>query len=232
MKQMTFILLSGIFFPITITAQTSISKIEIKTSLAGRVIDAETKQTLPGASVYFPDLKIGNSCNNEGIYTINNVSEGSYLVEVSHLGYSSIVEHISIKTGENKMDFSLSISAVENTGVTVTGVSSATSVKRTPIPENIIRREDLCRNTSTNLIDNIAKTPGVSQVTTGPAVSKPFIRGLGYNRVVVINDGVRHEGQQWGDEHGIEIDELNVNKVEVLKGAASLMYGSDALAGV
>jgi iron complex outermembrane receptor protein len=85
---------------------------------------------------------------------------------------------------------------------------------------------------STNLIDALSKTPGVSQISTGPAVSKPSIRGLGYNRVVVVNDGIRQEGQQWGDEHGIEIDEYNVTKAEILKGPASLMYGSDALAGV
>src|SRR5690606_31898411 len=85
---------------------------------------------------------------------------------------------------------------------------------------------------STNLIDALSTTPGVSQIATGPAISKPTIRGLGYNRLVVINDGIRQEGQQWGDEHGIEIDEYSVNKVEVLKGPASIMYGSDALAGV
>jgi len=67
---------------------------------------------------------------------------------------------------------------------------------------------------------------------TGPGISKPVIRGLGYNRVVVVNDGVRQEGQQWGDEHGIEIDEASINKVEILKGPASLIYGSDAMAGV
>ena len=62
----------------------------------------------------------------------------------------------------------------------------------------------------------------------GARISKPVIRGLGFNRVVVVNDGVRQEGQQWGDEHGIEIDPASVHSVEILKGPASLMYGSDA----
>ena len=74
--------------------------------------------------------------------------------------------------------------------------------------------------------------PGVSQLTTGGAISKPVIRGLGYNRVAVVSDGIRQEGQQWGDEHGIELDAAGVTSVEILKGPASLMYGSDALAGV
>ena len=78
----------------------------------------------------------------------------------------------------------------------------------------------------------LRKQPGVSQITTGAGISKPVIRGLGYNRVVVVNDGIRQEGQQWGDEHGIEIDEYGVNHVEILKGPASLAFGSDAMAGV
>jgi len=85
---------------------------------------------------------------------------------------------------------------------------------------------------STNIIDAIAHQPGVSQITTGGSISKPIIRGLGYNRVVVMSEGVRQEGQQWGDEHGVEVEGSSVGSVEILKGPASLMYGSDAMAGV
>ena len=74
--------------------------------------------------------------------------------------------------------------------------------------------------------------PGISEVTTGPNISKPFIHGLGYNRVLTLYDGVRQEGQQWGDEHGIEVDEYGIDRAEIVKGPASLIYGSDALAGV
>ena len=95
-----------------------------------------------------------------------------------------------------------------------------------------MRKEDLLQSATTNIIEALAKQPGVSALSTGPAIAKPVIRGLGYNRVLTINDGVRQEGQQWGDEHGIEIDESSVSKVEVLKGPASLIYGSDAIAGV
>ena len=90
----------------------------------------------------------------------------------------------------------------------------------------------MLKSASTKIIDALCKIADLSQINTGAAISKPVIRGLGYNRVVVINDGVRQEGQQWGDEHGIEIDEYSVAKAEVLKGPASIMYGSDALAGV
>ena len=121
---------------------------------------------------------------------------------------------------------------MENNAVIVTGVGSATTSKKIPFSVVSVGKQAIFQNASTNLMESIAKIGGVSTLATGPAISKPVIRGLGYNRVLTINDGVRQEGQQWGDEHGIEIDEASVSKVELLKGPASLIYGSDAMAGV
>ena len=114
----------------------------------------------------------------------------------------------------------------------VTGVTGDTKLKHATTPVSIVTPQLLHSTASTNIIDAIAKQPGVSQITTGSGISKPIIRGLGYNRVVVMSEGVRQEGQQWGDEHGVEVDGNAVNSVEILKGPASLMYGSDAMAGV
>ena len=114
----------------------------------------------------------------------------------------------------------------------VTGVTGDTKLKHSTAPISIVSGKELRQTSSTNIIDAIAHQPGVSQITTGSGISKPIIRGLGYNRIIVMNEGIRQEGQQWGDEHGIEIDPQNVNSVEILKGPASLMYGSDAMAGV
>ena len=202
-----------------------------RASLTGKITDIVTGEALAGASVYLPDLRTGATTNAQGIYSFKNIPGGKHLVEVSFTGYAPLIESIYLSAISQK-DFALTRSYVENEAVTVTGVSAATSVKRTPVPVNIVKKDELFRAASTNLIDALSRTPGVSQVSTGPAVSKPFIRGLGYNRVVIVNDGIRQEGQQWGDEHGIEIDEYNVSKAEILKGPASLMYGSDALAGV
>lgn len=116
--------------------------------------------------------------------------------------------------------------------VVVTGVTGDTKLKHTPSAVSLLRSKDLRQIPSTNIVDAIAKLPGLSQITTGGGISKPVIRGLGYNRVVVSVDGVRQEGQQWGDEHGLEVDGASVHSVEILKGPASLLYGSDALAGV
>ena len=228
------VLLSVLLSGFIVRAQTDtsiISSRKTKATFTGKIINEKTGEALVGASIYFPDLRIGTSSNEQGSFSIKNIPQGRFLLEVSYLGFSSVLESINL-AGDVQRDFILNPSFVETEGVTVTGVSAATSIRRTPIPVNIVKKEDFMRGSSTNLIDALANVPGVSLVATGPAISKPFIRGLGYNRVVVVNDGIRQEGQQWGDEHGIEVDEYNVTKAEVLKGPASLMYGSDALAGV
>ncbi|CAL1516477.1 TonB-dependent receptor domain-containing protein [Chitinophaga sp. MM2321] len=200
-------------------------------ALSGKVVDKSSHTALPGATIYLPDLRVGAAADAQGNYTIKNLPKGKYLVEVHYIGYSQHTEIITI-SGVTSKNFELSETLIEKNEVVITGANLATSVKKTPTPISIIRRDYLDDNISTNIIDAIAKVPGVSQLSTGPAVSKPFIRGLGYNRVVVVGDGIRQEGQQWGDEHGIEIDDYNVSKIEVLKGPGSLTYGSDALAGV
>ena len=116
--------------------------------------------------------------------------------------------------------------------VMVTGVTGDTKLKHSTAPISVVTGKELRETTSTNVIDAVAKQPGMAQVTTGGGISKPIIRGLGYNRIIVMNEGVRQEGQHWGDEHGVEVDGNGVGSVEILKGPASLMYGSDAMAGV
>ncbi|MBS0029321.1 TonB-dependent receptor [Chitinophaga sp. 22321] len=200
-------------------------------SLSGKVVDKLTQSPLPGATVYLPDLRVGAAADANGNYTIKNLPKGKYLVDVHYIGYAAYTESVVIAGATNK-DFVLAETLIEKNEVVITGANLATSVKKTPTPISVIRRDYLDDNISTNIIDAISKVPGVTQLSTGPAISKPFIRGLGYNRVVVVGDGIRQEGQQWGDEHGIEIDDYNVSRIEVLKGPASLIYGSDALAGV
>lgn len=239
MKKHLLFFLSAICISQLITGQENFSRAAVikpyhsplRASLSGRITDAKTGEALPGASVYFIDDKIGTVADADGKYLLTNIPLGHHVVEVSHTGYSNLVEHIEIAADMHK-DFALSPVIVENQGVIVTGVSGATSIRKSPVPVTSVRKSSLLQTPSSNIIDALTHVPGISQLSTGPAISKPIIRGLGYNRVVTINDGVRQEGQQWGDEHGIEIDEMSVSKVEILKGPASLMYGSDALAGV
>jgi iron complex outermembrane receptor protein len=198
--------------------------------LNGRVLDSKGAP-LYGVVVELPDLKSGAVTDTGGRYYIKNLPKGSYLVQAHLLSYTTATKTVDIN-GSTTANFILGENVIEKNEVVVTGISRAGEEKRSITPIQSIGIKEIHENASSNIIDAITSIPGVNQVTTGPAVSKPVIRGLSYNRIVTLNDGVRQEGQQWGDEHGIEIDDYNVSRVEVLKGPASLMYGSDAIAGV
>lgn len=200
-------------------------------SLSGKVVDKLKGHTLAGASVYISDLKLGVIADSTGFYRFGNLPNGKYLVEAHYVGYKTQTKNITIN-GATIQDFELADEFVEESPVVITGLSKATQIKRSPVPIISVNHDYIATNLSTNIIDAIAKVPGVSALTTGPNVSKPFIRGLGYNRILTLYDGIRQEGQQWGDEHGIEVDQYGIDRIEVIKGPASLTYGSDALAGV
>jgi iron complex outermembrane receptor protein len=209
----------------------SFSQATNRISVTGKVTDAQTGDPLPGASILLAEVRVGAVTDSAGRYAFRNVPSGHHTIEVSYSGFTTLVTHRDI-LATTVQDFAIAPSVKEQLGITITGVAHATAIRNAPIPVSVMRRQDILQTPATNIIDLLSRLPGVSQITTGPAVSKPVIRGLGFNRVVVVNDGIRQEGQQWGEEHGIEIDELSVQRAEVLKGPASIMYGSDALAGV
>lgn len=228
MKKNIFVLLSVIISGLQLSAT---DPAPLKGSFSGRITDAKTGKPIADATIYITDIKTGTASDNEGNFTLKNIPEGNHLIEVSHIGYTSTIENIII-SGDTKKDFALTESVVENNAVVVTGVTGATQLKKVPFAVSVIKKQELFQTPATNIIESLVKTGGISTMASGPAISKPVIRGLGYNRVLTINDGVRQEGQQWGDEHGIEVDDASVNKIELLKGPASVIYGSDAMAGV
>ncbi len=200
-------------------------------TLSGKVFDSDTKETLPGASVYISDLKTGAVTDANGRYEIRNLPRSKFTVLIKSIGYSTVT--VLIDFGKvNSRDFPLKIAAIESPEVVVTGSAFSSEKARSSVPVEQISKFNITGIGVDNLVNAIATTPGVSAISTGGAISKPVIRGLSYNRIVTVNEGVRQEGQQWGDEHGIEIDEFSADNIEVLKGPSSLLYGSDALGGV
>jgi iron complex outermembrane recepter protein len=202
-----------------------------QTSLSGKITDSKSNSALNGATIYIPDIKTGVVSQTDGTYEIKNIPEGTYLVEVNLVSYATKLLTINIK-GISKKDFELEPSPTQLKDVIVTGVISPTDKQKNPVPVTVVNNDYILQNSSTNVIDAITKVPGVSGITDGQSITKPVIRGLGYNRVLTINDGVEQVDQPWFDEFGIEADPDAINRYEILKGAASLAYGSDAIAGV
>jgi len=200
-------------------------------AFTGRVTDQATGEGLPGATLYFPDLKQGAATAPDGGFSFSNLPRGRFTIQIRSLGYNTVTQ--AVNTGSSAaLDVKLTPAATEIGQVVVTGVSQATELRRSPIPTVVVDRTRLNQTSATNLVEALAHTPGINQISTGPAIGKPVIRGLGYTRVITLNNGAKQEGQQWGDEHGIEIDEFSIDRAEVIKGPGSLLYGSDAMAGV
>ncbi len=206
------------------------AKLPAGNTLSGIVRDVNGA-ALQGAVVEIPDLKAGTVTDSNGYYLLENLPTGKFIVVAGEIGFSKSHATVNI-IGKVEFAFVLSESAIESKEVVITGQSKATEINRSPVPVVAVNEQFLKENISSNIIDALVKVPGVAAVSTGPNISKPFIRGLGYNRILTLYDGMRQEGQQWGDEHGVEVDEYNVDRVELVKGPASLTYGSDALAGV
>lgn len=116
--------------------------------------------------------------------------------------------------------------------VVVSGSSNKEIQMKSPL--NVVRANQkfIEENFSGSLMQTLSRLPGVQAINVGSGESKPVIRGLGFNRVLVAENGIKHEGQQWGDDHGLEIDQYAIDQAEVIKGPASLTYGSDAIGGV
>ncbi len=231
----TFLILFLSTICLSLTAQNTQGK-QRKTeksagSLSGFVIEKTTGEPLAQATIYIHDLQLGAVADDSGYYSFKTLPHGTYLVEVRYVGFKAQTTNVSIKS-DVIVNFQMTDEIAEEGTVVVTGTSKATQIKHNPIPIVAVNKDFLNTNLSTNIIDAIAKVPGVSALTTGPNISKPFIRGLGYNRILTLYDGMRQEGQQWGDEHGVETDQYGIDRIEVIKGPASLSYGSDAIAGV
>ena len=126
-----------------------------------------------------------------------------------------------------------SIKVIELENVIITAPSYKTASRRNSVlPVEVVEKDFLSRLFTGNLMQTLEHVPGVRSMNIGLGFSKPMIRGMGFNRVYVAENGIKQEGQQWGSDHGLEIDAFNVGRVTIRKGPSSLLYGSDAMGGV
>jgi iron complex outermembrane receptor protein len=198
-------------------------------SLKGTLM-AENGTPLSHISLQLEGTRYRTMSDSNGNFHLLAVPTGQYIVRVTGTGWITVRKKVTVP---GAVTITLRPETRELEQVVVTAVASNTVIRKTPVSIVAVSQKELMRTFSTNPIEGLLKSvPGLSTVTTGPNISKPFIRGLGYNRVLTLYDGMRQEGQQWGDEHGIEADPYSLTRVEVVKGPASLLYGSDAITGV
>lgn len=148
------------------------------------------------------------------------------------VGYATLSRNAQVAGDSSMATILLEPESKQLKEVIVTGLAVGATVRESPVPIMTYSKVQWLQTASTNLVDAVVKLPGMSQITTGVGLSKPVIRGLGFNRVITVHDGVRQEDNQWGEEHALQIDEYSIDRYEIIKGAGSLLYGSDGLGGV
>lgn len=199
--------------------------------LTGRVLDQQDGTPLEQVSVYFPKLEQGAVTDDNGTFVIKGLPEGRYKLIVSYIGYNTYADEVRIGADPGDLLIELSQSAIEMQEVVVS--TPFHQLQRDNVMKVEQKRvEELRANGAVTLAEGITQVPGVSTVSTGMGIGKPVIRGLSANRVLVYTQGIRLENQQFGDEHGLGINDAGIESIEVIKGPASLLYGSDALGGV
>ncbi len=192
------------------------------------VLDKETKEPAAYANVYYPDLKTGVSASIEGVFTINT-QRNSILVQISSVGYKTYLGTINLQ--EKNQTIYLEPSVHDLKEIVISDNASKLQGENVSNVESInLKNNDEIQGIS--LSQKLTNVAGISNLSTGAGIGKPVIRGLSGNRIAVFSQGVRLENQQWGDEHGLGLDENGYEQVEIIKGPASLLYGSDALGGV
>jgi iron complex outermembrane receptor protein len=204
--------------------------LQAQNTISGTVTNRDN-QPIKGISVYAPELHQGTTTDDNGEYILTNLPNGRLKLNFVFIGFSSQYKTIQKPQKENILNVMLEETIFEMDEVIVsTAFNKMQSQNVMKVEHESIK--SLQRKGTATLIEGLATIPGVSQVSTGTSIGKPVIRGLSGNRVLVYSQGVRMENQQFGDEHGLGLNDAGVESVEVIKGPASLLYGSDALGGV
>ena len=207
-----------------------IIKVNAQNQIKGKVTDVNN-EPLIGASVFLPELNKGTITNQVGEYLISNIPNGKIKIQFSFVGYNTEMKTIDITQPKNKVNTTLTIAIIQSQEVVITG-GYVSSQHENAVKIDVLKNKDIALSGTPNFMESLTKVPGVDMITKGQGISKPVIRGLSMNDVLVMNNGVRIENYQFSENHPLGIDDNEVERVEIVKGPASLLYGSDAIGGV
>lgn len=196
--------------------------------IEGRVVD-EHGHALIGATVKIVNSSIGAATDKDGIFRFE-IKPGMILLEYKFLGYTTCYDTLQVNTN-TYLEKKLKTLSKELNELSVIEYFQPKKIV-SALKVDLVDKAFLQTENAGSLMQSLSRLPGVSSIDIGSGQSKPVIRGLGFNRVVVAENGVKHLAQEWGVDHGLEIDQFSIDRIELVKGPGSLLYGSDAIGGV
>lgn len=200
--------------------------------LTGIVTHKITQQPIPDANVYFPGTTLGVATNNQGEFKFNKLTPGSYDLTISFSGFKRVKRTVTLKEGENILDFEMIESDLNLGEVVVTGTGTAHHLKTAPVPTELISKKMIESSGATDFTDLMLAVSPSFDFNPGTMGALMKLNGLGNDFILILIDGKRMYGDLGGNSDLSRINPDDIERIEILKGAASLLYGSDAIAGV
>ncbi len=198
--------------------------------IIGKITD-QNNLPLPGATIFISDMNKGTISDKDGNYELINIPNGKNRIQFSFVGFANRIETVELSGEAKKLNILLKQTAVEADEVVVSGGYNSTQHDNA-VKIDVLKLDPHTIKITPNFAEVLTQVPGVDMISKGSGVSKPVIRGLSMNDILVLNNGVRFENYQYSSHHPLGIDEFGIEDVEIIKGPASLLYGSDAIGGV
>lgn len=197
-------------------------------SISGIVLDEHDDASLGYATIFIKELDRGVVTDSTGRFLIDVICAGTYTLQFSHIGCESKEQIVRVRGHVNlTLHLEHHSELLETIELNARRVREAGAVSRAELEARTLQR-----STGRSLGEMLSQLPGVTALQTGPTIFKPVIHGLHSNRLLILKDGLRLESQQWGLDHAPEIDPNGASRISVVKGAAAVLYGADAVAGV
>lgn len=205
--------------------------IKAQGSVSGKISNASTEESMVGVAIYIPELQKGTFSDTEGNYKLENLPNGKFTIQFSYLGFETSNMEVVINDKIKYVNIKLSTTYIYTPEVVVSAMGY-TSQHVNAIKVESIKANELDKTSTISIMDKLTLIPGLNMISQGPSISTPNIRGLSLSNVLVLNNGFRMNNYQFSEHHPYLISNYGISKVELIKGPASLLYGSDAIGGV
>jgi iron complex outermembrane recepter protein len=203
---------------------------DAQNQITGKITD-HNNLPLAGATVLLPEINKGTLTDTNGNYKLNSLPNGEIRIQYSFIGYSNVIKTVFLSGAKIELNITLKEAPFEAEEVIISGGYNSTQHENA-VKIEVLKLDQHTNLSSPNFTEILTKVPGIEMISKGNGVSKPVIRGLSKDNVLVLNNGVRFENYQYSDHHPLGIDEFGIEDVEIIKGPASLLYGADAIGGV